>query len=213
MTLEIQLSQLRRKMKSISQSDRLRFDRLSEETLNSLHLRTDTTAAQCHPVTLKPIIKQVVKNFQKTVPDSSFQVALAPDLPFAIGNASRIELALVNLIDIALLLDAPEGPIRISAHDKDNSVIVAVAGPAPTDPAEEYRQELFAKHSADEQHTPSGNRLSRCTLPQIKWYIASELIQAQGGQVWIENRSGTGIGFHFSLPGMEKQDVAQALVN
>jgi PAS domain S-box-containing protein len=213
MTPEIQLSQLRRRMQSIAESDRLRFDRLSEETLQSLHLDKNTTTTQCHPITLKPIIKQVVKNFQKAVPDSSFQVTLAPDLPFAIGNESRIELALVNLIDIALLLDAPEGPVGISAKAKDNFVVVAVAGPSPTKPAEEYRQMLYAMHPADDPNTPSGNRFSWCTMPQIKWYIASELIQAQGGQVWIENRSGTSIRFHFSLPRIEEQDVAQALVN
>jgi PAS domain S-box-containing protein len=213
MTPEIQLSQLRRKMQPISQSDQLRFDRLSEETLHTLHREIDTTAAQCHPVTLKPIIKQVVKNFQKAIPNSSFQVTLAPDLPFAVGNESRIELALVNLIDIALLLDAPEGPVRISAKAKDNFVVVAVAGPGPADPTEEYRQVFYAQHSADEPNTLIGNRFPWCTMPQIKWYIASELIQAQGGQVWIENRSGTSIRFHFSLPRIEEQDVAQALVN
>jgi len=212
-TLEIQLSQLRRRMQNSSQSDRLWFDRLTEETLHNLQLETGTTATQCHPVTLRPIIHQVVKNFQRALSGSSFQVTLAPDLPFAIGNESRLELALVNLIDIVLLPGASERPVRISAQADDGLVVVAVEGPGPANTAEEYQKLCYAMHSADDQNTLSENGFSWCTMPQIKWYIASRLIQAQGGQIWIENRSETDIRFHFSLPIIEEQHVAQALVD
>jgi K+-sensing histidine kinase KdpD len=213
MTLEIQLSQLRRSLQGSSQADRLWFDRLTEETLRNLRLEAGTAAAQCHPVTLKPIIHQVVDNFQRALSDSSFQVTLAPDLPFAIGNESRLELALVNLIDMVLLPGAPDRPVRISAQADDSFVVVAVEGPGPANTAEEYQKHCYAMHPSDVQRMLSENGFSWCTMPQIKWYIASRLIQVQGGQVWIDNRSETSIRFHFSLPRIEDQHVAQALVD
>ncbi len=185
----------------------LQFNPVAEAALYSLHPEAGSASPHCHPVTLRPIINQVVKHFQGVASGSSFQVALAPDLPFAIGNERTIELALVNLIDNALVLSHPEHPIRIAADADEDSVVVAVEG-AGLD--ENHRQRI--------QHSPpmdskNGNYFAPWTTPQASLYITSKLIQAQGGQVWTESRSGTSICFNFSLPRIEEQDVAEALID
>jgi PAS domain S-box-containing protein len=185
----------------------LRLDAMIQEKPFTLHTEASSSAPHCHPVTLRPIINQVVKHFQNIASGSSFQVALAPDLPFAIGNESRIELALVNLIDNALVLSHPEHPIRISADASEDSVVIAVQG---ADLDEKHRQQSQPTVSQDSR---AANHFSWWATPQVRLYIASKLIQAQGGTVWTENQSGTGTRFNLSLPKIEAQDVAEALID
>ena len=180
------------------------LDQLIEEALDTLHLEAGTAPARGHPVTLRPIIAQVVVGFQAIASNRLFQIALAPDLPFAIGSESKIELALVNLIDSAVALGEPQQPIVISADATDNCVVVTVEGTGSVkDPC----------HPTDDSTPLSRDQLSWWATLQIKLFVARKLIQAQGGQIWTEISPGTDIRFHFSLPKIEVRDVAQAFTD
>ena len=213
LTPEVKLNQVRHEMRAKLRSRDLRLYQNTEGTLDEYQPKPDKAPFQYHPVALRPIIAQVIKSFQGIAPENLFQVTLAPDLPFAIGDENKIELALVNLIDNALILANSEHPISISADASDNSVVIVVEGPDLANEEEEYVQLLFHRHSVDEQDTRNATHLPWWTMPQIKFYIARKLIQAQGGQVWTESGSVAGTRFHFSLPKFEVQDVAEALID
>jgi PAS domain S-box-containing protein len=188
------------------------FDLLIEDTLDTLHLETGTASSRCHPVTLGPIIKQAIKHFEDSAPNTSFRVALSPDLSFAIGNESKIELALVNLIESALVASDPRKPIVISTSAQDDHIAITVQGSGPT--ASTRKREMpQSESSTDAQNTQDGYPLSWWATPQIKFFIARKLIQAQGGQIRSENRPGTSICFQISLPKVEVKDVAQAFTD
>jgi PAS domain S-box-containing protein len=184
---------------------------LAEEMLDVVRLEAGAAQPQLHPVTLKPIIDHVVKNFQSAVSDCAFQVRLAPDLPFVIGDENKIELALANLIDNALLSGHPHQPVVISAEVNDDCVVVAVRRKGLASiPGERVKLVQFSgngQNALNDQDEPW-----RVT-PEMGLYIAKELIRTQGGQVWIENQPGTSARFRFSLPKMEVRDDAQALVD
>lgn len=93
-------------------------------------MRDTFDPSRCYPVTLKPVIDQVVKSFQDDVADRSFQVRLAADLPFVMGDERKIELALASLIGDALAQGDPGQPIVIAASAADDEVVVAVEAPA-----------------------------------------------------------------------------------
>jgi PAS domain S-box-containing protein len=134
------------------------LDQLTEEMLDILHLEASTTQRHCHPVTLKPIIDQVVRNFQGAVSDRSFQVTLAPDLPFVIGDESRIELALASLIDNMLVQSDPQWPIVISADASDDCVVVAVRGTGMAAQAGEYVRLFHPPRPVYDQSAASDNQ-------------------------------------------------------
>jgi PAS domain S-box-containing protein len=186
------------------------FDPLTEGTLHSLHLEAGEAPPNCHPITLRPVISQVVKRLQEEMLGISFEVALATDLPFGVGNESKVELALINLILNALEMGDPGKPIRISAEANEDSVIVVVEGPG-LDP--KRQDQAAASHVYDNQNPSDGNHLLHWATPQIRLFIASKLIQTQGGRVWAEHRPGTGACFRFSLPKVEVGDVTQALID
>jgi light-regulated signal transduction histidine kinase (bacteriophytochrome) len=138
-----------------------------------------------------------------------FQITLAPDLPFAIGDERQIELALHHLMHNAVLMGHPAHPVEISAQTCKDSSVVTVAS---TPQGNEHNHHTYA-HAAYEQTSCKADLLSQHITPEIRLYIASKLIQAQGGRVWTENGTETSTCYHFSLPRIEGQHVAQALAD
>jgi len=147
----------------------------------------DHTPPDCHPITLRPIIDQVIRHFQRITSGGCFRVKLAADLPFAVGDPQKLETALGDFIENSLVVGNPQQPIEISAHHADGRVIVAVEG------------------------TP----LSATGWPstEFKLHIAKRLVQAQGGDAWIETRAGPATRFCFSLPTVEVAHDILALVD
>jgi PAS domain S-box-containing protein len=210
---ELDQDQERREMLDILQSQTLQLDQLTEKTLDTLHVEAGTALTRCHPVTLKPIISQIVRNYQASEYRDSFQVTLAPELPFALGNESQIELALTNLIENALGPNVAAQPVVISADVQDDHIIISVEGPGPVIPPEWHAYPLLSLPPSDHSGASTADLPSGWILPQIRLFIARKLIQAQGGKFWTENQSGTNTRFHFSLPKIEVTDDAKALID
>lgn len=189
------------------QTQSVKLDQLAEKVQSTLRPKSRATASYYHPVTLRPIIEQVVKYFRAAVSNRSLEVMLAPDLPFVVGDENKIELALANIIDNALVLSDSQQPIVISTSVNDDTVIVAVERPDKASPSEEDERQsssfpVNGKHALVQDHAP-----------QETLHTARKLIQAQGGQIWTEKQPGTNIRFCFSLPKMEARDVEQALID
>jgi PAS domain S-box-containing protein len=181
------------------QAQNVQLEKLTQEMLSAPQPRATTMPLRHHPVTLKPIIEQVVKYFQAATVNSSLRVVLTPDLPFVIGDENKIELALANIIDNALMPDNLQ-TLVISAGTSDDHVVVAVerelkAGSPPVN----------GKANLAENH--------RLESLGTELNTARKLILAQGGQVWTENQPGMKTRFCFSLPKMEVGDDAQAFVD
>jgi PAS domain S-box-containing protein len=210
---ELDQDQERYSMLDILQSQTLQLDQLTEKTLDTLHVEAGTALTHCHPVTLKPIISQIIRNYQASEYKDSFQVTLAPELPFALGNESQIELALTNLIENALGPNVAAQPVMISADVQDDHIIISVEGPGPVIPPERHAYPVLSLPPSDHSGVSTADSPSGWILPQIRLFIARKLIQAQGGKFWTENQSGTNTRFHFSLPKIEVTDDAQALID
>ncbi len=186
------------------------LDQLIEETLDTVHLEVNGAPSNSYPVTLRPIISQAVRNVQGTTSSTSFHVTVAPDLPFAVGNETKIELALVNLVENALIVGDQEKPILISAEADDDGVVVTVECASP--PVQDI-EIVQVEHLPNDRSRLTDGKLAWWATPQMKLFIARKLIQAQGGRVWMEDRPGTGPRFCFSLPKIEVKDVAQAFID
>lgn len=206
---ELRSDHLRQEVLQALQSQHLNLDPCTEEALQLVPIGTGSLESDCHPITLRPIISQAEKSVQRANPGISFQVKLAPNLPFVMGNEGKVELALLNLIDSALALGETEQTITISANATEDSVHVRVEGTGSDDTSVRriYPQPAGNKQSENER------LVSMWATPQIKLYIASKLIEALGGRVWAEGISERSTCFNFSLSKIEVQDVIQALAD
>jgi PAS domain S-box-containing protein len=200
---------VRHEILDMFQNQSLQIEQLNEKVLNALGLESRTASSHYHPVTLKPIIEQVVRYFQTMAVDRSLQVILTPDLPFVIGDENKIELALASIIDNALILGDTQQPLVISTSASNDHVIIAVERLDEPIPAGEGKKPSLPPPPVNGKNTFSGDHKPL----ERELQTARKLIQAQGGQIWTETHPGMSTRFCFSLPKMEVRDGEQALVD
>jgi signal transduction histidine kinase/HAMP domain-containing protein len=114
------------------------------------------------------------------------------DLPLIACDRRRIRQVLLNLLSNAIKFTA-QGSITLSAKNKGEEFVFAVMDTGPGIPPEMQERvfEPFIQSTDDVKHT-QGTGLG---LP-----ISRSLVQAHGGDLWMESAIGDGTTFFFTLP-------------
>jgi signal transduction histidine kinase len=137
----------------------------------------------------------------------NLQCALAPGLPLVYGDRDKVRQVLLNLIGNAIKFTPEGGRIEIAA------TVATLAQPSPDLPPDsprgvrisvkdsgigvplEHQKRVFdpffqVDNSSTREYGGTGLGLS----------IVRRLVEAHGGQVWVESESGKGSTFAFTIP-------------
>jgi signal transduction histidine kinase len=120
------------------------------------------------------------------------QLDLPEKLPPVSADPHRLERILLNLLDNARQYSPPDTPIRISAHQHNNAVVIAVADQGQGIPSEEMPHIFDRFYRSSHQRKGVGIGLGL--------YITKALVEAHGGRVWVESEVGEGSTFYLTLP-------------
>ena len=122
------------------------------------------------------------------------RVDLAENLPLVDVDPQRIGQVLRNLLDNSLTHTGSGGEIGIAAHLSDKWVEVSVqdTGTGIAEDDLPYVFERFYRADKSRSRTTGGAGLGLA--------IARQVIQAHGGQIWVESKVGQGTQFAFTLP-------------
>ena len=117
---------------------------------------------------------------------------MPPDASLVPLDSVLIEQVLINLLENAIKYTPPGSPIELSAIGARDVVTVTVADRGPgIPPGDEQRVfEKFYRARSGDGSAGVGLGLTICR----------GIIEAHGGRIWIENRSGSGAAFRFTLP-------------
>ena len=147
------------------------------------------------PVSLHPVISQVVRKHEQTLEERG--VALVLDLaegdPMVMGEAKRIDQVTEHLVSNAVKF-TEAGEVRITTTLTESEAIVVVAdtgiGIAP-----DYFDELFEPFSQED------NRLNRDYEGSgLGLAITKRLVEAMNGTIAVESTKGEGTTFTVTLP-------------
>jgi len=145
-------------------------------------------------VDLHPIIDTTCATAQSLLQDKPVKIItqIPDNLPTLKADKHRVEQILLNILSNACKF-TDVGEIIIHAEIVDNAIQIAVrdtgAGIAPEDM--KYVFEKFAQ-------TESGLRQGGGT--GLGMPITKNLVEAHGGQIWLESQVGVGTVFYFTLP-------------
>lgn len=145
-------------------------------------------------VQLKTMIEKVIVNLHPRVRNRTIEVKLPPELPPVFVDPDRTEQVFTNLIDNALKYSPADKPVIIEGWKENEKVVVMVQDFGPgIAPAE--IPHIFEKfHRVD-------RRLSReIEGTGLGLYIAKNLIEAHGGEIWVESQLNQGSKFFVALP-------------
>ena len=120
------------------------------------------------------------------------------DLPSILGDKSRLEQVLVNLIHNALKFTRPGGEVLLLAEAVDDegpfgaSVRFAVKDTGVGIPVDDIPRIFERFYRVDKSRTGGGTGLGLS--------IVKHIVEGHNGRVWAESEEGRGSAFYFTIP-------------
>ena len=149
---------------------------------------TVTRAAQ----ELAPLLREALDLMLPIARAKGVRIALEIAGPAAIdGDGGRLLQALCNLIENAIkFAPAADGVVTVRALDRPTEVAIEVEDNGPGIAADDFPR-LFNRFSQGAANRKPGTGLGLS--------IAEGIVQAHGGRIWAENRTGSGARFCIAL--------------
>ncbi|MFQ5617013.1 MAG: ATP-binding protein [Anaerolineales bacterium] len=182
------------RMLNILDQQTTHLDRLVQDVLNASQLEAGELSLQPEPISLLPMVRQVVEQTRARTATRPIRLPDKPGLPLAFADRDRVIDVLVNLLDNADKYSPPDQEIHLEVRANQMDVTVSVrdgGSGLPPDDLERVFDKFYRTDSSDSQ-TAYGYGLGL--------YVCRRLVEAQGGRIWAENHPGGGAVFSFTLP-------------
>jgi len=175
----------------------LRLRRLVSEVLDLRKFESGNIDFNLYPVSVSELMQEVTKIFNTVAMkrNINLQYNLEEGLPDTIkANKDKIKQVFVNLLDNAMRLTPTGGNISVKT-EKDNEFVkftIKDSGPGIDENEQQLIWERFYKADKSRNRTSLGTGLG---LPLVK-----SIVEAHGGEIWVESRPGEGAAFSFTIP-------------
>jgi signal transduction histidine kinase len=127
----------------------------------------------------------------------ALHVEMPPDLPTVQADGERVVQVFSNLVGNAIKFSPEQSTITLRATPTEDGLCFSVIDQGPGIPAE-WRPHLFEPHWSSPATQLGGLGLGLS--------IARGIVEAHGGQIWVESEVGLGSAFHFTLPLVGSQE-------
>lgn len=124
----------------------------------------------------------------------AFKLDLDPRLPAVTADPDRISQVLINLLSNAIRHTPAGGEVCVSAQLTGNVVQVHVKDSGSGIPVEALPHIFDRFYRVDPSRTRSSGGSG------LGLAISRQLVQAHGGDIWVENNNGRGVTVTFTLP-------------
>lgn len=187
----------RRHVEAIQRSTE-RATRLIDDLLTIAQVQGGHLQLQFAAESPAALASEVVEAFREQAQARSIELLaeLPPELPRVAADRQRIFQTLSNLLSNALKFTPAGGRVTVGVRAQAGEVVFSVADSGPGIPAAEL-QELFAPFWRSPSAAASGAGLGLT--------IASGLVEAHGGRIWVDSSVGEGTTFSFALPSLDDE--------
>ena len=168
--------------------------RLVENLLDMSRIEAGTLIPHCEWHPFEEIIEGAIRRIAGVLECHRLEIKLDPQLPLVFVDGIEIQLVLVNLLDNAAKYSQGSSPIRIHVFLGPQQIEVRVADKGEGIPLEDREKifERFYRIPVKRVHSIRGTGLG---LP-----ICKSIVEAHGGQIWVESTEGGGATIAFSIP-------------
>lgn len=147
-------------------------------------------------INLQQLINDTVDTM--AIPASSNHIKLETDIdrnitPITV-DSNRIQRVLYNLIQNAIRHTPPDGSIQVSAVDSGNEIEIRISDNGEGISSEETKRIFERSYRSDQSRSRQSGGAG------LGLSIAKGIVEAHGGQIWVESKLGQGSIFSFTLP-------------
>jgi two-component system phosphate regulon sensor histidine kinase PhoR len=145
-------------------------------------------------VNLNSLVEEVIGRFKPQAERKSVALSseLFVDLPLVWADRDRIYQVIANLVHNAIKFTSANGRVIISTESSEGSVLVKVSDTGIGISKEDLPRIFERFYKADKARAGEGAGLGLA--------IAKHVVQAHGGNIWVESEEGKGSTFFFDLP-------------
>ncbi len=178
-----------------------RLDLLIQDLLTISALESERIKVDLQPVNLRTLVEKVFTDLNAKAENKN--VGLLNELPelIATADANRIDQVLANLVDNAIKYGRAQGKVIVGGKKTDDGKIeVFVQDDGPGIPPEALDRvfERFYRVDKARSRDQGGTGLGLS--------IVKHIVQAHGGEVWVQSEPGKGATFFFTLPADNNND-------
>jgi len=168
-----------------------RMARLVSNLLDMIRVETGALAVHKAWQPLEEALGVALLRLDQSLRSHVVKIQLPPELPLVPIDELLIEQVFINLLENAAKYTPPGAPITISARQADGAVLVEVAdrGPGIVPGSEEAVFRKFYRLGGGNEGG-AGLGLTICR----------GIVTAHGGRIWVDQRSGQGAVFRFTIP-------------
>jgi PAS domain S-box-containing protein len=171
-----------------------RLDRLVRDVLNAAHIESGELVLQSEPVSVLPIVQQVVEQIRLRAASRSFSLPTKPGLPFVFADRDRVAEVLANLLDNADKYSPRGKGVTVEVRADETEVTLSVRDAGPGLPPQDLARVFDKFYRADNSDAQAAYGYG------LGLYVCRQLVEAQGGRIWAENHPDGGAVFSFTLP-------------
>jgi PAS domain S-box-containing protein len=140
------------------------------------------------------LVTETVNKIKRQAPSQQFSIAIPDKLPSVHADPLRLERILYNLLENATKYSPPGSRIKVSARAEPERLVISVSDKGRgLSPSEQAR--LFSPFERLED-----SRSERMRGAGLGLMVCRRLVEAHGGEIWIESKKGKGSTFLFTLP-------------
>jgi signal transduction histidine kinase len=145
-------------------------------------------------IDLQKIIDSSLKTAQSLIGERPVElvVNVEADLPLIVCDRQRVTQVVLNIVSNACKF-TKKGRITMSVHRDNSNILFSISDTGPGIAAEDFKS-VFEKFAQTETGLRQGGGTG------LGMPISRSLVEAHGGQLWIESVVGEGATFHFTLP-------------
>lgn len=174
-----------------------RLSRLTDDLLKLSRIEAGKLDMDFQAVDIEALIGAAVESARAAASQKQLSITVVDvprNLSGILGDASLLREVMRNLLDNAIQYTPAGGGINVSAARIEGFVVITVADTGIGIPQSDQVRifERFYRVDAARSREVGGTGLGLA--------IAKHIVEAHGGQIWVESTIAEGSQFHFSLP-------------
>jgi PAS domain S-box-containing protein len=176
---------------------------LIENLLELSRAQAQQLALYLEPTDVKTLVRQTLSKIKRQDTTHRFVTSIPDGLQLINADPLRVERILYNLLDNAAKYSPPGSQIKVSANAEPERLVIGVSdkgrGLSPSEQARIFRPFQRLENSRPDQARGAGLGLMVCR----------RLVEAHGGEIWVESKKGRGSTFFFSLSRRKSTDAGR----
>lgn len=174
----------------------LRLSALIEDLLVLSRIESKATPLKIESISLHPCVEATLSTLGKEAEKKNVRLrnALPTVLPNVRADRTGLERILLNLVENAIKYSDEDSPVEVSARLQSGQMLVLVRDEGVGIPKDDQERvfERFYRVDKARSRAAGGTGLGLS--------IVKHLVQAHGGEVWVDSVPGRGSTFFFTLP-------------